>query len=207
MHGQSSPKSDQFKITAMGAGTTHGKPVFFDFTAILDPIAAFLAPHPFQGTARHILRRDFYLDRLNPEQFIYGHYPVRFQLALVLVFNFGAVFFRDFPGFFPGGYPDGPAILEVYEGRRHNPVIKPFKGALAQTATGNGLNGVRGATVYLNQHIEFFAVQTTGVYDIDRVQTQDGHPDADYLTGADMAMDGGRFFKKFVECFQHGCSP
>lgn len=80
-----------------GAGPAQGLAIPFYLTAVLDPVAALIALDPPHRAAGHVALVEFHPYLLDSEQFLGGHDLVGGQLALVLVFDFRAVLFRQLP--------------------------------------------------------------------------------------------------------------
>jgi len=178
-------------IFSMGTAPAQQLAILFDIAAILDPVPAGLALDSFQGASRHVLLGDGNCYLVHGEELLLGHDPVGVQLPRVFVVDFRAIFFREFPGLFTSHNPHRAARVKVDKGGGHDPVINPAHGSLSQAASGDGLDGVGGAAIDLDQDVELLPIQSLGVLNADCLQADHGHTHPDHLTGADMTMNLG----------------
>lgn len=133
------------------------------------------------------------------------HFAVGGHLLLVFVFDFGVELAGELLGGFAGGDADGAVSGEVDESGGHFAPVAELESALAEAASGNDADGVCGAAVDFDKGDEALAVFASGLVDAEAGAAEEGHADAEDLSGAEVAVCDFGFVEEHVEGF-HGCS-
>src|SRR5215472_13500929 len=136
-------------VPAVGAGATQRPAIAHHFSAVVDALAALLAKHPRDRAAWLVFDRDIDLDSLDNEQFVIRQLLVCIQLTRVPVLYIRERYVSSVPRRVAGYYPDRLACFRVQKRGCELSVIIVLEGALAQPASGDRVDRVRGAAVDL----------------------------------------------------------
>ena len=170
-----------------------------NFALEVDALAANFTHYSFAFVAGKFFGRQINFYPLQREKIIIRDFAVGEHLLLILVGDFwmhspGESFRRFF-----GGDADGVAVSEVDECRCDLAPVAELESALAETAASDHGNGVGGAAVDFDEGDQAFAVFSARVVYAEFVQAQHGEADAEYLSGAKMAVGLFGVEEKFVE--------
>jgi hypothetical protein len=138
---------------------------------------------------------------LDAEELIICEFAVGGHLLGLFVCDVRVEPLRQIPRVFKRDDADTTPGLKIDEGGRHFAPIAEFECSLAQTATCDHTDRVRGAAINLNIGHEALAVCASWVVDVEQLETKQGHAHAKDLTGAHVPMRGFSFHLQFVEAF------
>lgn len=189
----------------MGAGDADDGFAVAEEAVVVDAFSADGAGDALAFVAGEFARVERYRDPLLGEEVGVGEFSVGGHLLLVFVFDFGVEPAGEFLAGFAGGDADGSVGFEVDEGGGHFAPVADFKGALAESASGDDADGVGSAAVDFDEGDEALAVFAFGFGNAEAVAAEHGHAYAEDLAGAEVSVGGFGLAEELVEGF-HGFS-
>lgn len=142
-------------------------------------------------------------DSIDAEELTVVELAIGEHLLLALALDFGMKLAGEIARSFKCDDAGASVFREIDEGCGHFSPVAKFQSALAEAAPGHHANSIGGAAVDFDEGDEAFAICAERVLDAEGFEAEKGHPDAEDLAGAHVAVGGFSALEESVERVGH----